>query len=146
MIAAVSRWPSAELVAVHRTYIKPDGSGKINHPQARMILPDCSGGAVQLAPAGTTVAIAEGIETALSVQTATGLPTWACLSTSGMRAVLLPDTVREVVICADHDPPGLKAANAAAERLTRQGKRVKIATPPQADTDFNDMLKGAGHE
>ena len=146
MIAAVTRWQSVEPIAIHRTYLKPDVSGKIDHPQARMILGDCSGGAVQLAPAAERMGIAEGIETALSVQQETGLPMWACLSTSGLQNVVLPDTVREVVICADHDAPGLKAAHAAADRLTHLGKQVKIALPPQAGYDFNDILKGASHD
>lgn len=146
MIAAVTRWPSGDVVAIHRTYLKPDGSGKIEHPQARMMLGDATGGAVRLAPAGERLALAEGIETALSVQQETGIPTWACLSTSGLQNVQVPDTVQEVLICADHDPPGLKAAQAAAERLHRLGKQVRLAAPPQAGTDFNDILKGASHE
>lgn len=146
MIAAVMRWPSGDVMAIHRTFLKPDGNGKIEHPQARMMLGDATGGAVQLVLAGQRLAIAEGIETALSVLQQGGLPVWACLSTSGLQNVQVPDIVREVVICADHDPPGLKAAHTAAERIARQGRRVKIATPPQTDTDFNDILKGASHD
>lgn len=146
MIAAVTRWPSSDVVAVHRTHLKPDGSGKIDHPQARMMLGDATGGAVQLAPSGRRLALAEGIETALSVQQATVLPVWACLSTSGLQSAQVPDTVREVLICADHDGPGLKAAHAAAERFHHAGKRARIALPPHTGTDFNDMLKGGSHE
>ncbi len=148
MIAAVTRWPSEELQAIHRTYLKPDGSGKIDHPQARMMLGDAMGGAVQLAPAGERLAIAEGIETALSVQQEMGFRVWACLSTSGLQNVILPDCVREVVICADNDRNGAgqRAADTAADRLHHMGKRVRIALPPQAGTDFNDILKGHGHE
>lgn len=101
---------------------------------------------MRLAPATGRLGIAEGIETALSVQQETGLPMWACLSTSGLQNVVLPDTVREVVICADHDAPGLEAAHAAAERLARLGKRLKIALPPQIGADFNDLLKGGSHD
>lgn len=146
MIAAVRRWPANGVVAVHRTFLKQDGSGKIDHPQARMMLGDATGGAVQLAQAGEQLALAEGIETALSVLQATGIPTWACLSTAGLQRIMVPDTVRVVLICADHDPPGLKAAHAAAERLHRLGKQVRLAAPPQAGADFNDILKGVSHD
>lgn len=146
MIAAVTRWPLGDVVAVHRTYLKSDGSGKIDHPQARMMLGTASGGAVRLAPCGERLGIAEGIETALSVQQATGLPMWACLSTSGLQNVILPDTVRDVTIAADNDPPGQRVAQMAAERLMGQGKRVRIALPPQAGTDFNDIIQGGHHE
>ncbi len=146
LLAQVTRWPVAGLVGIHRTYLKPEGIGKLEHPNAKMMLGDIRGGAVRLAPCVQRVGLAEGIETALSVQTSTEWPMWACLSTSGLQNIVLPDSVREVLICADHDPAGLKAAYAAAERLTREGRRVKIATPPQTDTDFNDMLKGSSHD
>ncbi len=146
MIAAVTRWPAGDVVAVHRTYLKPDGSGKIDHPQARMMLGDATGGAVQLAPAAERMGIAEGIETALSVQQETGIPMWACLSTAGLQNVMLPDCVHKVLICADNDAPGLKAAHSAADRLARLGKQVRLAVPPQAGADFNDLLKGGSHD
>jgi len=146
MVAAVRRWPANEVVAIHRTFLMRDGSGKIDHLQARMMLGSATGCAVQLAQAGEQLALAEGIETALSVLQATGIPTWVCLSTAGLQRVMVPDTVREVLICADHDPPGLKAAHAAADRLYRLGKQVRLAAPPQAGADFNDILKGASHD
>lgn len=148
IVGAVTRWPSSDVVAIHRTYLQPGGARKLDDPQAKMMLGQIGGGAVRLAEAGSKLALAEGIETALSVQQVTGIPTWACLSTGGLQAVVLPDSVREVVICADHDSNGAgqRAAIAAAERLSRLGHRVKIATPPQPDTDFNDLLKGAGHD
>jgi len=142
MVAAVTRWPDKQPCAIHRTYLQPDGGGKINHPQARMMLGNATGGAIRLASHAERLGIAEGIETALSVQQATGLPMWACLSTSGLQNIILPDDVREVVICADNDPPGLRAAQAAAERLHNAARKVKIALPPQAGHDFNDLLIG----
>jgi hypothetical protein len=48
-----------------------------------------------------------------------------------------------VIICADHDAPGLRFANAAATRWVKQGLNVKIAKPPKVGQDFNDLLKGA---
>ncbi len=148
MIAAVTRWPTGDVVAVHRTFLKPDGSGKLDHPQARMLLGDATGGAVQLAPATDRLGLAEGIETALSVLQKMGFPVWACLSTAGLQNVILPYFVREVVICADHDRngEGQRAAHTAAERLHHLGKRVRIALPPQAGTDFNDMQQGQSHD
>ena len=45
------------------------------------------GGAVRLAPAAETLVLAEGVETGLAVQQATGLPTWATLGTSNLKKV-----------------------------------------------------------
>jgi phage/plasmid primase-like uncharacterized protein len=85
------------------------------------------------------LALAEGIETALSVTQATGLPAWSALSAVGLRAVELPPEVREVTICADGDDAGGNAANAAARRFAGEGRKVRIAQAPSGE-DFNDLL------
>jgi putative DNA primase/helicase len=127
-------------------YLLPDGSGKLAHPQPRMMLGSVRGGAVRLAPLAEVMGVAEGLETALSVQAATGLPMWAGLSTGGMQAVIWSESVRHVIICADHDKPGLAAAYATAEALIRQGKKASICKPDKAGADFNDLLREAGHD
>lgn len=145
MVAGVTVWPSRTILAVHRTFLGEDGRGKAPVDNAKMTLGPIRGGAVRLAPVGPVLAIAEGIETALSVQVAAGIPAWACLSTGGMQAVILPppDTVPEVVVCADGDKPGQRAALDAAERLTGLGHRVRLAFPH--DADMNDLLREAAH-
>ena len=57
--------------------------------------------------------------------------------------MILPCDVREVIIAADHDAneAGQTAARIAAERWHAEGKIVRIALPPKADTDFNDMIR-----
>ncbi|MEE8531285.1 MAG: toprim domain-containing protein, partial [Hyphomicrobium sp.] len=78
-------------------------------------------------------------ETALSVMQAISIPTWAALSTSGLKALLLPPSVREVIVLADGDEPGEKAAQDAAQRFVQQGRKVRIARPPEGK-DFNDLV------
>ena len=144
MLAAVTRWPDREPCAVHRTFLKMDGSDKAPIEPAKTTLGSVAGGAVRLAPAGETLALAEGIETALAVMVASGLPTWAALSAGNLAAVVLPPLplAGEVVIAADHDSSGTgqRFAERAAERLIREGRRVRIALPPTVGTDFNDVL------
>ena len=72
---------------------------------------------------------------------ATGHTAWAALSTSGLRALDLPEAVREVIVLADGDDPGEAAARAAALRWKREGRSVRIARPPRG-CDFNDLLQG----
>jgi hypothetical protein len=141
MVAAVTMWPVREVVAIHRTFLVADGRKKAPVSQNKMMLGRCAGGAVRFAPAGKVLILAEGIETALSVQAATGLPAWAALSAGGIEGVLLPDLplAGEIILAADHDDAGLRAANTAAEKWARQGRTVRIAVPPQPGTDFNDM-------
>lgn len=137
MIAGITRWPDKSPHAVHRTYLEGDEKAKIN--PNRMILGEVTGGAVRLAPVHSVLALAEGIETALSVQQALGLPSWAVLSASNYRGLVLPDTVKEITIAADNDEAGLKAAHKAAELWSDKGKFVQVIHPPQPNTDFNDL-------
>jgi putative DNA primase/helicase len=106
-----------------------------------MMLGPCRGGAVRLADPGDVLMIGEGIETCLAVMEATGHPAWAALSTSGLRTLDLPKDVRDVIVLADGDQAGEMASQDCAVRWKRQGRRVRIACPPQG-TDFNDMLLG----
>ena len=130
------------MVAVHRTFLRPDGIGKAELDPDKMTLGPCKGAAVQLAPPGPILAVAEGIESALSFMHATGIPTWAALSASGIRNLILPENVRELVIAADPDPVGIIAARAAARRCLQEGRAVRIVRPPP-NSDFNDLLRAA---
>jgi putative DNA primase/helicase len=129
------------LIGVHRTFLAGDGSRKAPLNPPKVSLGPCRGSAVRLGLAAERLVVAEGIETALAVQQACDTPTWAALGTSGLAALLLPDDVREVTICADGDDPGERAAQAAAQRWLAERRRVRIARPPRR-FDFADVLVG----
>lgn len=143
MIAAVTNC-SGHIQAIHRTYLARDGKGKAPVESAKMTLGTVGGFAVHLSPAGARMAISEGIETGLSVQFATGIPTWAAISAGGMRQLILPPLplASEVIIAADADTVGVKSARDATTRWQREGRIVRIALPPSGQ-DFNDVLLGA---
>jgi putative DNA primase/helicase len=88
-------------------------------------------------------AVAEGIETALSVQQITNLPTVAALSAAGMRSVRWPPRVRRLWIAADNDEVGRGAAKILLERALRAGLQAHIKLPARGKNDFNDLLMGA---
>jgi phage/plasmid primase-like uncharacterized protein len=139
MIAAVQTL-DRRITAIHRTFLLPDGRGKAQVSEPKMALGLIGVGAVHLAAATEELVLAEGSETALSVLQATGKPVWACLGTSGLRAVILPPEVKTVIIAADADEAGEKAAQDAARRFYLEGREVKIARPP-AGMDWNDVLQ-----
>jgi phage/plasmid primase-like uncharacterized protein len=141
IIALVTSGATGVPIGIHRTFLARDGRGKALVEPAKMMLGPCRGGAVRLAPVRDQLMIAEGLETALSAMQATGLATWAALSTSGLRALELPADVRNVVVLADGDEAGEAAAQEAARRWNNQGRRVRIARPPRG-LDFNDVLAG----
>ena len=63
---------------------------------------------------------------------------FAAIGTGGLRAIELPEHVRDVVIAADRDAGGLQAAAALARRLEAEGRDVEIRRPHKGD--FNDAL------
>ncbi|SMR82259.1 Toprim domain-containing protein [Aliiroseovarius halocynthiae] len=147
MIARL-RGPDGRATGLHRTYLKPDGSGKADLPGgAKLMLGSCGGSAVRFGPDRPVIALAEGIETALSIGVASRLTVWATLSTSGMKGLILPPppVAEVVVIAADHDSAGLLAAEETALRLEAEGRAVSIITPQAEGMDFNDVLRGGAH-
>ncbi|MEZ5792377.1 MAG: toprim domain-containing protein [Nitratireductor sp.] len=141
MVALVKRGVDDTPLAIHRTFLARKGSAKAPVKPAKMMLGPCRGGAVRLAEPTEILMVGEGIETCLAAMQATGHSAWAALSTSGLRALDLPECVRHVIVLADGDDPGEAAARDCALRWMRQGRRVRIARPPRG-LDFNDMLLG----
>jgi putative DNA primase/helicase len=141
MVALVTRGVDDTPLAVHRTFLACDGDGKAPVVPQKMMFGPCRGGAVRLATPGGVLMVGEGIETCLAAMQATGHPAWAALSTSGLRALDLPADVRNIIVLADGDEPGAAAARECAWRWKREGRRLRIARPPQG-LDFNDMLMG----
>jgi putative DNA primase/helicase len=144
LVEHVERGP----VAVHRTYLRPDGSSKAALPkeQQRASLGRIGGGAVRLAKprAGEWLLVGEGIESTAAAMVSCNLPGWAALSANGIRSLVLPPEVTAVIIIADHDLNGVgqRAAYDAAARWLAEDRRVRIALPPKPDTDFADVLCG----
>jgi hypothetical protein len=142
LVEHVQRGP----VAVHATYLKADGTGKARIGKTKAIFGPVFGAAVRFGTpcAGQWLVIAEGIETALSVAVASAMPAWAALSATGIKNLMLPREASHVVICADNDASGTgeRAAHDAAARWLAEGRRVRVALPPEPGTDFNDVLTG----
>ena len=144
LVAAVQS-VDGDIVAVQRIYLNTDGSGKAPVSPAKMTLGPCAGGAVRFSKPQKRLAVGEGIESVLSFMQDTNIPAWAALSTSGLKALDLPDIVQDIIIAADRDDNGAGeiAAEAAAERWVSEGRRVRIALPPNDHNDFNDALRAS---
>jgi len=134
------------IIGIHRTYLRPDGKGKAALEKPKMMLGNCAGHHIRLDPLqpGQRLAIAEGIETALTIRMARpDLRVWAAMSLTNMRAPVRLD-VAELILCADADNKDQTKADeillAAARSHCREGRRVRIAWP-EAGKDFNDMVR-----
>jgi DNA primase len=137
-------------IGVHRTYLTMDGRKAASEPQ-KAVKGTHMGGAVRLHPPGSTLIVAEGLETAASAALIFRLPSWSAVSSQNMARVLaLPAEVTDVVIAADHDgpklmpngeaiDPGLHAARKAKQRWNMEGRIVRIFCPIEPKADFNDL-------
>ncbi len=144
MVAAVTVSPSRQIVAVHRTFLKPDGSDKIPHTRPKTMLGPCKGGAVRLMSwAGGPLIVSGGLETSYSVQRMTEIATWAALSDGGIENLILPEDAKHIFIAADHDEngQGQAAARRAETKWSEEGRTVEILIPKERGKDFNDLFR-----
>jgi putative DNA primase/helicase len=145
MVAAVVN-VTGEQIAVHKTFLRPDGSGKADLPkeEQRETCGPMKGGAVRLAPhrPGVELLIAEGIESALAAMQLFDLPAWAALCANGIETLELPREIRSLAIAADFDLSGVgqRAALSARARWISERRSVRILLPPNPG-DFNDVLR-----
>lgn len=138
--ALVAKIEGAASPAIHRTYLC--GPRKAEVTPAKAMLGSVKGGAVRLTEGDGSLVVAEGIETALSL--ACGLLSghaaiWAALSTSGMKALNLPQAPGDLIVAVDGEKAGREAGRALAQRAIAQGWTVYIADPGDG-LDFNDIL------
>lgn len=144
--ALVALVEGGEGAAVHRTYLRPDGSGKADVQPNKAMLGGVGGGAVRLAEEPGPLVVAEGVETALSLMS--GLlrrpaAVWAALSTSGMKGLALPPQPGRLIVASDGDAPGRDAAHALAARADALGWRVSLLPAPEG-RDWSDILAMKG--
>lgn len=134
--------PGGGISGVHRTYLKPDGQGKADVIQNKMMLGLAEAACVRLTPAAPLLYLAEGIETSLRVlQLKPDAHVWAALSLGNLARAWLPEEVREVVIVADNDQKdwraGKRAVRAAVDAHAAAGRLVRVIWPPRG-MDFDD--------
>lgn len=142
--AMVALVEGCEVPAVHRTYLRADGSGVASIDPAKAMLGAVGGGAVRLSNQPGPLVVAEGIETALSIACgvlAGPMRLLATLSTSGLRGLRLPATPSQLIIATDGDDPGRAAGNALAERAVALGWMVSMLPAPEG-LDWNDCVTG----
>jgi hypothetical protein len=132
-------------VGVHAIYLDETNTRKADFRPPKLTFGPVAGGAIHLAEADPNnwLIVGEGVETVLSAMQISGLPGWAALGTAGVQNLVLPDSIKRVIIAADNDAHGAgqRAAYAAADRFVAEGRQVKVTIPSKAGTDWNDVLR-----
>lgn len=164
-LVAVIRDGNGIGLTLHRTFLKPDGSGKADVENQKMMLKQprpLDGGYIALdkpvlTPHGKAIGVCEGLETGLSIREATGCPMRVGISDRIMENMKFEDDISHVFIWADLDVPteqkpagaGMAAATALKTRLESEGKCAIILVPNQfgrEKMDWNDVYQEFGFD
>ena len=132
-----------DITAVQRIYLRRDGGRWVK--DGAMMLGPVGGSAMMLWPDDSTnpgeLHIAEGLETALSVLAMDRGPAWAMGSCGAIERLPVIEQVDRLVIWADNDPPGRRAALACAHRWSDAGHEVLVRTPHREGWDWADVWR-----
>lgn len=143
MVALMVNIVTNKPTGIHRTALKPDGSGKAEMPDGtnpKKMLGRAKGAMVKLTDDSNVtngLGIAEGIEDALTVICAGWRPVWAALSAGGIANFPVLPGVECLTIFGDADPTGLAAAQECQARWRAAGRECPIVLPPHDGTDWN---------
>ena len=138
MVAAVQA-ADRRLIAAQLTFLHPSGRSKAPCATPRKTFGPLGAGAIRLGPAGATVGLAEGTESAMSAMQMFGITVWATLGAQRLGSIRLPSEVDKVLLYPDRDETGRGAAKKAAEAY-RATRFVECKFPAEGCNDFNDEL------
>jgi Toprim domain len=123
----------AAVTGIHITKLRPDGSGKAGTEADKLTIGIANQSPIMLMPPNDLLglAIAEGIEDALSAHETTGLGAWAAGTAGRLPAMAdsVPDYIESVTVMVDDDENGRKNSNELARRLTERGIEVLMVRP-----------------
>lgn len=134
----------AGVVAIHRTFLRPDGRDKAEFEEPKRMLGNPGSGAVRWGgiPTDGILRLAEGVEDAASVMNMLGNGhfVWPVLGIERYQAVAIPESVHTVVIYSQHGGEAARAIERATPHLTTNGRQLVVKPPPHTG-DWNDLLR-----
>jgi putative DNA primase/helicase len=134
----------AGVVAIHRTFLAPDGRSKADMPEPKRMLGNPGCGAVRWGgiPVDGILRLAEGVEDAASVMNmlGDGQFVWPVLGIERYQAIAIPESIHTVVIYSQHGGEAARAIERATPHLTANGRQLVSKLPAHAG-DWNDLLR-----
>jgi hypothetical protein len=130
-------------LSLHRTWITSTGKAHVSPTRMPLAGHSTAGGCIRLWPDEAVtygLAIAEGVETALSIAWAYA-PAWSTIDAGHLAKFPVLPGVQTLVIGQDRDPAGENAAQACAQRWADADREVLVTR--QAANDLNDVLQEA---
>ncbi len=125
------------IMGIQRTFLTRDGTkARMNNP--RLSLGQIRGGALRLEPEASTLTLCEGIEDGLSlVRMFPGMSVWVALGAGNLPFVMLPASVKRVILAGDADAPGQAAVAVARQACEARRLKVEEMYPAGGFGDFN---------
>jgi putative DNA primase/helicase len=139
LVAAISDAQGA-LQGVQVTLLSAHGTAKAAVVTPRRVIGKLMGGTVRLADAQDELAIGEGVETMLTASDVFGVPAWAALSADNLARLIISHPLRRLIIAADNDEAGMRAAESLRSRMT-SSTIVEIEAAPPGFNDWNDWAR-----
>eukprot|EP00456_Euglypha_rotunda_P010504 TRINITY_DN1265_c0_g2_i2.p1 TRINITY_DN1265_c0_g2~~TRINITY_DN1265_c0_g2_i2.p1 ORF type:complete len:285 (-),score=22.15 TRINITY_DN1265_c0_g2_i2:221-1075(-) len=124
------------LVALQRIFLRPDGCGYIR----KVMLGEPRSGVWLGRAGGTTLAIAEGFETAAAFSQLHDLPCGASLGARRLDLLTIAPGVTTLLLAEDNDAEGRRAAARACTRYKRPGLSIRRSPPPAPFKDWAEVL------
>ncbi len=144
MVAAVTD-DDLSLTGISRTYLARDGLTKAPVDPQRRAKGDILGNGIRFGVADDVMAAGEGIETTLSLRAAMpSLPVIAATSSNHLSALVLPASLRTLLVIRDNDHAGDAATDAIFARGEAAGIEVVLIEPELDDlnSDLTKLGKG----
>ena len=140
LVALITHALTGAPTSLHRTWITPTGKASVSPARLLLAGHPTKSGIIRLWPdefVTTSLAVAEGIETALSVAHAFE-PAWATIDAGHLAEFPVLAGVEVLTIARDNDQAGIKAAQKCTDRWANAGCIVRVTR--QVANDFNDIL------
>lgn len=143
-------------VTIHRIFLTEKGEkAPVASPKKMCEVPSdnlVTGGAIFTSPLAEVIDVSEGVETALAVETAMGIPVWPLVNATLLELFNPPVGVKVVRIWVDKDVSerGVQAGKILQARCWEMGIKAHLVVPTaaipegQKGVDWNDVLLSHG--
>jgi putative DNA primase/helicase len=139
LLAAFRSLETDEIVAVHRIRVDVP---RLWPKTLRMMLGPVKGAAVKLAPVTDTLAVAEGIETAMAANIMGHGPAWALGSVGAIERLPVLPGISRLILLQENNEASRLAVQHCGQRWLRAGRKVTRIWPSEGCDDLNDELMG----
>lgn len=152
LIFKVQEYYDGPLVAIHRIFLSPDGTGKAKVDNPKMALAPIRGAGIWFGEPCSELYILEGPENALTMKEMGAGFVWCSVFSTNMPNIKIPSNVNKIIIAPDPDPSGEISYEKLRDNLepyAKLGTVIKKLTIPTFKkkngkyADLNDIYVGA---